>query len=381
MIGSRRPRLLLLTVGLGVGGAEEIVRQSLPLIRTGGFDVTLGSLKGDGSLSGEIRESGVRVESFGGSGPWDPVPLGRLWSWIRRERFDVIHSHLYWANLAARLAGRSAGTPVVINSHHGTDAWLSPSRRFMEKATAPLADRIVACSEAVRLCAISDVGLPEGKVVTVTNGIRVERFSDGSRREAIRASLNLAKDRVVLGTVGRLDEPVKGLAILVQAMESVAERIPEAICLLIGDGPARASLEGAVERRGLTGHIRFLGERRDVPDLLHALDLYVQPSLMEGFGLSVLEAMAAGKAVVASGVGGIPEVVTDSITGDLVPPGNPSTLAAAILALLEDPTRRESYGREGLLRARNSFPLEKMVRGWTDLYRDLLARKGRKEAA
>jgi glycosyltransferase involved in cell wall biosynthesis len=381
MIDSRRPRLLLLTVGLGVGGAEEIVRQSLPLIRKEGFDVTLGSLKGEGRLSGEIRESGIRVVSLGGSGPWDPVPLGRLWSWIRKERFDVIHSHLYWANLAARLAGRGAGTTVIINSHHGTDAWLSPYRRWMEKATAALADRVVTCSEAVRLCAVGDVGLPEWKVVTVTNGIRVERFSDGSRREAIRASLGLAEDRRVLGTVGRLDEPVKGLAVLVQAMESVVKRIPETVCLLIGDGPARGSLERAVERRGLAGHFRFLGERRDVPDLLHALDLYVQPSLLEGFGLSVLEAMAAGKAVVASRVGGIPEVVRDSITGDLVPPGDPNALAAGILALLEDRVRRERYGREGLLRARNSFPLEKMVRGWTDLYRDLLARKGRKEAA
>ncbi len=381
MIARRPPRLLHLTVGLDVGGAEEIVRQSLPLIREGGFEVTLGSLKGEGSLSGEIRDAGVRVESLGGSGAWDPGPLGRLWSWIRRERFDLIHSHLYWANLAARLAGRGAGTGVVINSHHGTDAWRSPSRRWMEKTTVFLADRVIACSEAVRRVALEEVGLPEEKVVAIPNGIKVDRFRDAGRRETNRGLLALSPGRPVLGTVGRLDEPVKGLAVMLEAMDRVRERIPAALWLVVGGGEARARLEADAARRNLLGNVLFLGERRDVPDLLQALDLYVQPSLLEGFGLSVLEAMAAGKAVVASRAGGLPEVVEESVTGDLVPPGDAAALAEGIVALLLDSGRRERYGREGLARARERFPLERMVRGWTDLYRELLSLKGREEAA
>jgi len=381
MSGRSRPRLLLLTVGLGVGGAEEILRQSLPLIAEEGFDVTLWSLKKGGRLLREIRDSGARVESLGGDSLWNPAPLGRLWSGIRKEGFDLVHSHLYWANLAARFVGRGAGKAAIVNSHHGTDAWASPSRRWLERATLSLADRVVVCSEAVRRCAIEKVGMPEEKVVTVANGIRVGRFSDGSRRGAIRAALGLGPDQPVVGTVGRLDEPVKGLSVLAAAMERVAERIPAAVCLVIGEGPARASLEAIARRRSLSERFRFLGERRDVPDLLHAVDLYVQPSLLEGFGLSALEAMAAGKAVVASRVGGLMEVVADSVTGDLVPPGNPGDLARGIAGLLEDPDRRERYGRAGQARARERFPLEKMVRGWTRLYRDLLALKGRREAA
>jgi glycosyltransferase involved in cell wall biosynthesis len=374
----RRPRLLILTVGLGVGGAEEIVRQSLPLIQEEGFEVALGVLKSGGTLLREIHAEGIRVESFGASGLWSPASLGRLWSWIRRERFDVIHSHLYWANLAARLAGR--GSEVVVNSHHGMDAWTSPSRRFMEKRTAPLADLVVACSEAVR-CRAIEVGLPERMVVTVPNGIQVERFSDSSRRESVRASLNLAPEQMVVGTVGRLDEPVKGTAVLVEAMKTVVKRIPRAVCLSIGEGPARASLEAATRLGRLSGSMRFLGERRDVPDLLQALDLYVQPSLLEGFGLSVLEAMAARRAVVASRTGGLPEVVADGVTGTLVPPGDPTALASEILNLLQDPSRRARLGEAGLARARERFPLEKMVRGWTRIYRELIAEKGRREAA
>jgi glycosyltransferase involved in cell wall biosynthesis len=111
------------------------------------------------------------------------------------------------------------------------------------------------------------------------------------------------------------------------------------------------------------------------------MDLYVQPSLLEGFGLSALEAMAAGKAVVATRAGGLPEVVEESVTGDLVLPGDPAALAESIVALMEDPARRTRYGRAGQARARERFPLEKMVRGWTRIYRDLLALKGRREAA
>ncbi len=381
MSGPGRPRVLLLTVGLGVGGAEEIIRQALPLIEEDGFDATLWSLKKEGRLLREIREAGGRAEALGGDGPWNPAPLGRLWSGIRREGFDLIHSHLYWANLAARLAGRGAGRAAVVNSHHGTDAWISPSRRWLERATLPLADRIIACSEAVRRYAVEEVGMPEEKVITVSNGVRALRFSDGSRREAVRAALGLAPGQRVVGTVGRLDEPVKGLAGLVAAIGRVTERIPGTVCLAIGEGRSRASLEAAVGQSGLEGRFRFLGERRDVPDLLHALDLYVQPSLLEGFGLSALEAMAAGKAVVASRVGGLVEVVEDSVTGDLVPPGAPEALARAIVRLLEHPARRERYGREGRARARERFPLERMVSGWTRLYRDLLALKGRREAA
>jgi glycosyltransferase involved in cell wall biosynthesis len=380
MSDSHRPRLLVLTVGLGVGGAEEIVHRSLPRIQAEGFDVTLGSLKRGGEMLEEFRQGGVRVESLGGSSPWNPGLLGRLWSWIRRERFDVIHSHLYWANLAARLSGRSAGVRAVINSHHGMDAWITPSSRWVERRTGSLADRVIACSEAVRQRAL-EVGLPEGKVVTVPNGIEVGRFSDTSRRESLRAGLGLAPDQPVVGSVGRLDEPVKGLAVLVEAMERVVKTLPRTVCLLAGEGPARPLLRDAIVARGLTESVRLLGGRRDVPDLLQALDLYVQPSRLEGFGLSVLEAMAAGKAVVASRVGGLPEVVSDGVTGDLVPPGDPAALASAILALLMDPQRRRQMGGEGIARAARCFPLEKMVRGWTAVYREILSGTRRREAA
>lgn len=370
-----RPRLLVLPVGLGVGGAEEIIRESLPLIEAEGFDVTLWSLKAERSLREEIGHEGERAMSLEGSSRWSPVVLGRLYTGLRRERFDVVHSHLFRANLAARLVGRAAGIRVIINSHHGTDAWRQAWARGVERATAGLADRIVTCSESVRRFAVEEVGLPPEKVVAIPNGISIRRFAARGQRSVVRASLGLAGDRPVLGTVARLDEPDKGIAVLVSAMERVASRIPGAVCLVTGDGPSRRELEEKVLQRGLGERIRFLGMRRDVPDLLQALDLYVQPSLREGFGLSTLEAMASGLPVIASRAGGLVEVVKEGETGELVPPGDPKVLGERIVALLLADEVRGRYGRQGVIRARTCFPLDRMVREWVRLYRWLLSEK------
>ncbi len=217
--------------------------------------------------------------------------------------------------------------------------------------------------------------------MTIPNGVPLQRFADRTARDRMRTALGLSPGCRVIGSVGRLDEPVKGYAILLQALEILGGSVPEMVCLLCGDGPARAELERKVQERGLTAQVRFLGERQDVPLVLQALDLYVQPSLSEGFGLSVLEAMATGLPVVATHSGGLPEVVQDGVTGDLVPPGDATRLAQRILALLEEPERRAAYGRAGELRARREFPLERMVRGWSTLYRELLRDKGWRVAA
>ncbi|HMC82600.1 MAG TPA: glycosyltransferase [Candidatus Polarisedimenticolia bacterium] len=381
MITEGRPRLLVLPVGLGVGGAEEIIRESLPLIEAEGFEVTLWSLKEGGSLREDIGRNGARVRSLEGTSRWSPAVLGRLYRGLRRERFDLVHSHLFRANLAARLVGRAAGIRVIINSHHGTDAWRQSWARGVERATAGLADRIVTCSESVRRAAIEEVGLPPEKVVAIPNGISIRRFAARGQRYAVRTALGLAGDRPVLGTVARLDEPDKGIAVLVSAMEWVASRIPQVICLVAGDGPSRRELEENTLQRGLGERIRFLGVRRDIPDLLQALDLYVQPSLREGFGLSALEAMASGLPVIASRAGGLVEVVKEGETGELVPPGDSAVLGERIVALLQADELRRRYGRQGVLRARDCFPLDRMVREWVGLYRLLLAEKRLEVAA
>jgi glycosyltransferase involved in cell wall biosynthesis len=223
-----------------------------------------------------------------------------------------------------------------------------------------------------------------GLVRTLRNGIVVpERRPGGGDRDRLRTELGVGPGDRAIATVGRLDEPKKGLAVLLRAVARLARDMqgmdggPSFRLVMVGEGPARQALE-ALTRAHEIGHlVRFAGERRDVGDLLPAFDLFAQPSLWEGFGVTVLEAMAAGLPVVASRVGGIPEIVRDGETGLLVPAGDADALAAALLRLLEDPGLAALMGRAGRARLEEQFGIDRMVDETAALYRELLSRRRR----
>jgi len=221
---------------------------------------------------------------------------------------------------------------------------------------------------------VGRIGLPANRVLTLRNAIAPMAPVGAADRAALRAALGLAPDDLVVGTLGRLYEPKKGLAVFLDAAERITADVPRARFVLAGDGPSRPALEKRAGAPGLAGKVRFAGARRDVHRLLAAYDLFVQPSLWEGFGLTVLEAMAMERAVVASAVGGHREIVRDGIDGVLVPPGDPRALAAAVVDLLADPGRRAASGRTARARVLAEFPIERLVDETTALYDALLER-------
>jgi glycosyltransferase involved in cell wall biosynthesis len=378
--GERRPRVLILTVGLEVGGAEQLIVMTAPRLRDAGFEITVGALKaGEGTMAAALGAAGVPCVSFGGTARRDVTALVHLYRFLRAQRFDVIHSHLFLANVAARLAGRLAGVPVIITTHHDTDVWMRARHRLAERLTAPLSDRVVACSEAVRRYAIERHGLSPGRVRTLRNAIDIPPLPAGDleRREA-RRILGAGPEEIVIATVGRLCEPKKGLAVFLRAATRVAAAEPRARFVVVGDGPARGALERLAGGAGIAGRVRFAGERRDVASLLPGVDLFVQPSLWEGFGLTIIEAMAAAAPVVATNVGGIPEVLRDGIDGLLVPPGDEEALAGAILRLVRDPDLARRLGGAGRARAEAEFGIGTLLDGTIDMYRELLAASRRR---
>jgi glycosyltransferase involved in cell wall biosynthesis len=181
----------------------------------------------------------------------------------------------------------------------------------------------------------------------------------------------------VIGAISRLDEPKKGLAVLLHALADVARRndMPAWQCVLVGDGPARDGLRHLAAELGLPGRIVFAGMRRDAASVLPVMDIFVCPSLYEGFGIAIVEAMAAGRPVIASDVGGIPEIVVHEDTGLLVPPGDAGALADAIAALLSRPDRARALGARGRERARQRFSIGTAVRRHQQLYEALSARR------
>jgi glycosyltransferase involved in cell wall biosynthesis len=376
MSGDARPRVLQLLVGFDIGGAEQLVLDTAPRLRALGFDLRVAALKGAGPLLGELEAAGVPAVALDARHRGDLGVVLRLAGLLRRERIDLLHSHLYIANLAGRVAGRIAGVPVILSAQHDTDLWMRPHHRLIERLSARLADRVIACSEAVRAWQIDAVGLPPAKLTTLRNAIVPPADPGESERDAARTALGAAPEDLVVGTLGRLFEPKKGLRIFIDAAVAVAARAPRARFVVAGEGPARAELEMRARHAGLGPRLIFAGARRDVPVLLSAYDLFVQPSLWEGFGLTVVEAMAVGRPVVASQVGGIPEIVRHGRDGLLVAPGDAGALADAIVDLLDDPERRARFAAEGRRRARTEFHIDRLVGETAALYRDALERRG-----
>lgn len=365
--------VMLLTIGLTVGGTEGQLLDLASRFDRRRFNVMVCALKGEGPVARTMREQGIRVVTLNGCGAWDVRVLYRLFRLVRQERPEILHAFLGFANLAASLVGRLLGVPVVIWSYRDVEVWKTRAHWLVDRVVARWAEAITCCSDAVRQFVLARLNGQASKLITIHNGINLDAFS--SPGVVSRSELKLRDGGFVIGTVSRLDEPKKGLTVLLHALADMAKRdgLPPWQCLLVGDGPARERLRSLAAELGLAEQVVFAGMRRDVARVLPALDLFVCPSRYEGFGIAIVEAMAAGRPVVASAVGGIPEIVVDQETGLLVTPGNAAALADAMTALLTHPDRAQTMGVRGRERARERFSIETAVQRHQHLYESLSA--------
>lgn len=375
-ISVMRCKLLLLVVGLDVGGTETHVLELATRLDRRRFDITVCALKAGGSLVSELMRRGVRVVSLEGRGKLDARVLLKLWRLVRRERPRIIHAFLFWANVAARVVGRLGGCSYIISSYHDeivTEGWMV---RTADRLTLRWADALVCCSQAVHRSVRDHIGGSDRQTVVIPFGVDASEF-DGVK-PLKRTVFGLREQGPIIGTVCRLVEPKKGLRVLLEAVSILKQRTPPCDCqvLIVGDGPARDSLEALGKDLSLEGSVVFAGERRDVPHILPILDLFVLPSLYEGFGIAILEAMAAARPVVATTAGGIAEFVDHGRSGLLVEPGNSIALADAIQTVLARPDRGREMGLRGLERVRNSFGIESIVGQHERLYEACLSREG-----
>jgi len=369
-----RLKVMLVTVGLGIGGTETQILEIASRLDRNRFDVLVCGLKKDRVVAEELRARGIRVSTLDGLGKGDLRVLYRLVRLIRAERPDIIHAFLGVANLASSLAGRLVGVPVIVWSYRDVEVWKTRAHWLVDRAGARWAGAITCCSEAVRQFVLARLNGPASKVVTIHNGVDLEAFR--APRVASRSELSLPDGGCVIGTVTRLDEPKKGLTVLLRALAVLAKRdgLPPWQCLLVGDGPARERLEALAAELGLSGRVVFAGMRRDVVRVLPVMDLFVCPSLYEGFGIAIVEAMAAGRPVIASAVGGIPEIIVHQETGLLVPPGDATALADAMAALLTSSGQARQMGARGRERAEKIFSITTTVERHQQLYDTLSVR-------
>ena len=381
-----RLRILYVIGSLEIGGTEGQLVSLATGLDPAAFEVTVCCLSRGGPYGEPLAAAGVRTEIVGirRAGLWrqpDRLPrdLLRLVECMRRARPTVVHGFLYWGYVLGTLAGRLARVPAIVAGCRGLMRFRrSDPRRALGRWALGAADLVVANSEAVRQSVLRSEGLPASKVRIVRNGVSVARFT-GPRDDALGSALALPPGGPVVAVVANLRRH-KGLDVFLEAWREVLRHFPKATALLAGDGSERPTLERRAADFGVMGSVRFLGTRRDIPALLSLADLAVHPSLGEGLPNAVLEAMAAGKAIVATSAGGTPEAVLDGETGRLVPAADPGALAQGILWCLRHPGETERYGEAARRRVREHFAVETMVGRHADLYRQLSERGGPHDA-
>jgi glycosyltransferase involved in cell wall biosynthesis len=241
----------------------------------------------------------------------------------------------------------------------------------MYRSVGTFAGRLVTVSEANKRFLTEQVGIPSKRIEVIPNGVPVDVSAPAATLSALRDSLNIEPHHKVVGAVGSL-YPIKGHRYLIDAMPAVLSRFPQTVCVIVGQGGLREELEALASRLGIAQHLRLLGHREDVHDLLSICDMFVLPSLSEGMPLALLEAMAAGLPAVATRVGGVTEVVDDGKTGLLVPAEDSGALAASIVNLLDNPLLAKELGEAARHVAASRFSLAGMVRAYEGIYSELI---------
>jgi glycosyltransferase involved in cell wall biosynthesis len=325
-----------------------------------------------GWLKEQLERQGIDTHVLKMNGMFDLEWVRKACQLVRREGVSLIHAHEFDGVTHGSLVARLVGVPCVATVHGKNYYWEKRRRRLAYRVVSRIAT-MVAVSEDLKRFITRSVGVPAERIKVIYNGQDVCPLIGLEEKQCLRAGLGLEEDEQVVGVVGSL-YPVKGHEYLLAAVPQVLTSHPRAKFLIVGRGDLESRLKEEVKQRGLEKQVRFLGFREDVSALLSLMDIFVLPSLSEGLSIALLEAMAAGKPVIATDVGGNPEVVVDGETGFLVPPRNADALAAKLLLLLADKHQTRRLGENGRRRVQQYFSFQAMVNKYQDLYENCLQR-------
>ncbi|MBV9602997.1 MAG: glycosyltransferase [Chloroflexi bacterium] len=356
---------------VAMGGAERHARDLVAGLRARDVEVHVVCAR-LGPLVEQLRSDGVSVRCLEMAFPRPGDEYGLDWAaveqleqYLRERQPEVVHSHLYPAHLHASLAATRAGVPGVVHTAH--TLVVRPGDALLGRLT-PV--HIIATSQVVRQLQAA-AGVPHERIDVIYNGVGDVHFeTQASLVTEARRSLGLGEGPV-LGVVSRLS-PEKGIDVLLHATQHLSRRIPNTTLIVAGDGPEWPRLRALARELDLEGVVRFLGARTDVAVLNRLFDIFALPSREEACSIALLEAMAAGCAVVATGVGGSVELIKPGVDGCLVPADDPEALAEAIYALMLDPARRSALGQAARRAVANRFTLAGMVEQTLNLYQRLL---------
>jgi len=372
-VGEPPKTILHLSTSSGPGGAERMISTLTAALNGGQVRVVVGLFR-SGWLQDECERLGVRTIVIPIAGALGLRWFLGYWNLIRKERVALIHAHEFSAIACGWILAKLAGLPFVATVHGKNYFWEKWRRRAAYRLVSRYGN-LVAVSADLKQFVCDKVGIAERRVRVIYNGVSPAQMVTEEEARRCKVELGIVGCQPVLGVVGSL-YPVKGHRFLISAMPEIIRRWPGVVLLVIGRGELEVTLKAQAEELGIGANIRFLGMRQDVPMLLSVLDVFVLPSLSEGLSLALLEAMSAGKPVVATAVGGNPELVDQGLTGFLVPSEDAGSLASKLVELVQDPSMMQRFSRQGAQRVRQLFSLEQMVRQYGQLYASLLPDAG-----
>lgn len=361
--------ILFLSTSSGPGGAEQVISNLATSLDPAKYRGVLCVFR-PGWLQERSQSRGVSTYVIPTQGMTDWRWACRFRDLLKDEHVDLIHAHEFDANVQGAAVATYLNIPLVATVHGKHYFWEKLRRRLAYRWVSRRAT-MVAVSEDLKRFIVENVGIDSTRITVLYNGVNVPAAPDPVDIEVCRREMNLSDSDRVIGVVGNL-YPVKGHQYLIDAVPAVLEKYPDTSFVFAGRGQLESDLKQHVNRLGLDKRVHFLGLRQDIPRILALLDVFVLPSLSEGLSMAILEAMMAGKPVIATRVGGNSEIVLDGETGLLVPPKESHALAESLITLLKDRHLAAEFGEKGKLRAERQFSLQTMVNAYQSLYEERL---------
>jgi glycosyltransferase involved in cell wall biosynthesis len=371
-IESARIRLMTVLTSFQIGGTERQVINIALGLDSSRFELHLACIHRRGELLQEVEALDVPrpmfpIRSLYG---WNTLcEAVRLMRYIKSHAIQVVHSYGLYPNLFVIPAAKLAGAPVVIASIRDCGDILTPWQRWFQKLVCRFADCVLVNAESIRDTLVKQ-GYSAGKIMVIRNGIATSRFDDAAGAASVRAELGLPPTTRLVMVLSRLNH-MKGVDYFLQAARMIADSFEDVRFLIVGDGAIKTQLQARADYLGLGSRVIFTGFRTDAPRLLSEVTLSVLPSLSEGLSNTLLESMASGVPVIATRVGGNPEIVEEGVSGLLVAPRDAVGLAKAMRLLLENPVLAGRIGQNGKAKIHEKFSMERSIRDVENLYHKL----------
>lgn len=375
-INKRKINVIHLVEELTIGGLEKTLTAIVLNLNKEKYNVSVWCLREGGFFADKLVKEGIDVKILHISTSRNPLSIYKLYRLLKSRKFDIIHTHAYSAGTIGRVSAFLAGIPIIISHNHSIYDYYHKYYHFVEWFLSLITDRVICISEAVNRFANETQRINARKLITIHNGIDDVCTVTEKRCSDLKKELCIPINHSVIGTIAHLEEH-KGVKYFLESASLLLATRKDISFLLVGEGALKGELKKRCVDLKIEKNVIFAGERSDISEILFSIDIFVLPSLREGLPLAILEAMACGKPVIATNVGGIPEIVKNGVNGILVSPRDPEALYRAMGKLLNNREMREEMGRNGKKMCSESFNFKTMLEKIENLYDFLLCEKVR----